>query len=199
MKQNDKLYKTVHWRRLRKTVRLITKMEEINLSPFDLEHIKCYQTYGFELQGKNTVVENTRKRSCFVGNNQYDVFEIPTLDNVGQLYGTFLVLTHNTSYDYWVLCRMEIKENGTKIKPFGFYDVVIEGNEVAVTKKQSSGATDIGEEPRESRNEKFDALGNRKIVYGTSQSNELGRLTGMKNNTEDLKGGKDVPIYKKKK
>ena len=34
MKQNDKLYKTVHWRRLRKIVRLIAEMEEINLNPF---------------------------------------------------------------------------------------------------------------------------------------------------------------------
>ena len=55
MKINNKpqLHKTVHWRRLKSIIRELFKKENIDINEYNIDHITCYSTFGYELKGKN--------------------------------------------------------------------------------------------------------------------------------------------------
>lgn len=197
MQNNEELYKTVHWRSFRTMINTFNKLEtEDNLNDYDLTHVICYQTYGLQLQGNNVKFVTPNGGSCFVGNNEYDVFEIPYKDNIKNINGKYLFAIHNTSFDYWIYGRMTVKNN-ISFEPYGFYDVAINKNQVVVTKKLQNIDTAIGE--LNYNGGSFDNLGARQRAYNIKPSDVVGKQNGIKNNSKTLKGGEKVKIYKKDK
>lgn len=141
IKNKEPLHKTVHYRKLRTILSNIVKIEKnfINPNMFDDKHIICYRTSGDNLVGNNVKFTNIHKsRCCFVGDNEYEVYEIPYINNNQKtpFSGEFLVLCYNVAFGYWLLLRMTerfivsnnvLKEN-IEFYSFGEYEVTNQEN-----------------------------------------------------------------------
>lgn len=199
------LHKTVHWRKMRNLLRILCEYENINYSLYDFESINCRRTYGDLLKGSNITCDiHDKNRSYFVNDNTYDVFEIPKRGKKGQFYGSFLVLIHNTSYDYWLFGKMVCSLNRNEsirlktVKDRYFYDIlghysVCFGEDVSFTKTKRGNRIDFGVASSVFNNG-FD----RKKAYHTNDSEILNKI-GFKNNPNNLVDNKSVKIYKKKR
>jgi len=95
-------HKTVHWRKMKAVIKAFAKYENIDINEYNLNKITCYQSLGDSFHGNNVRFSNAQNASCFVFDNRYDMFEIPSVKNSGKLVGNFMFLAHNTSFDYWV-------------------------------------------------------------------------------------------------
>jgi len=114
---------------------------------YDAFHIKCYNTVGQEMLGKNVINHTKTHRSIFVSDNRYEIFEIPEITNIGIEYGRYLMLIHNTSFDYWVLTDFEITGNTrhtergnyfeefAEFAPYGIYDISLSDRKIFNSKK----------------------------------------------------------------
>ena len=140
-----------------------------------------------------------------MADNYYDFYEIPKKGNEFKPEGQFLFLAHNTSFDYWIFGQMEYSINhgetsrtatlvdSAEFLPYGTYDVVVNGNTHTIQKKRLGKNTDYGFLRPDGL---FDALGVRKKAYRTSASKLLGKITGINQKIDTLKGGDEVKIYK---
>ena len=102
------LHKTTHFRRLRDVITALAKKAKLNISKYNLMNMRCYRCRGKNLHGKNVVTLNaiSKSRSCFVKENDYEIYECPSTTNKEDYVGNFLVVAHNTTFDYWMLILM---------------------------------------------------------------------------------------------
>lgn len=202
------LHKTVHFRRLREVLHLLTEKEGVNLKDYDVNNIRCYQTYGLELKGKNVTVTNVpNSRTCFVSNNKYDMFEIPSVKNKkGSCVGKFLVLIKNVSFNYYMLAELEYKILGTKnghlvdeavFYVYGQYSIESNTKRQFIKKLAAGKNCDFGDSKLQARG--FDSSDFRKSVgYGTSAAKMFAASKHIKVNNLTVVDNSEVKIYKKK-
>lgn len=120
---NIPLYKRVHWRSFRAFLSKLCKQENIDISNFNTNKIMCYETLGDQLKGAN-VKYKPNNLSCWVGDNRYEVYEIPSLQNHERsLSGHFLVFAYNLEFDYWVVAYMD---HGVRTKESKQKNTIIE-------------------------------------------------------------------------
>lgn len=43
------LHETVHWRKMKRIIKLLAAAEDIDIEQYNMNNIKCYRTYGREL------------------------------------------------------------------------------------------------------------------------------------------------------
>ena len=111
------LHKTVHYRRLRETITLISKNCNVDLSKYNLNKIRCYRTNGNDLMGGNcSFVGISPNRSCFVHNNDYEIYECPRTTNKHAFVGKYLLFIKNTSFNYYMLIEMSYSISATNGK-----------------------------------------------------------------------------------
>lgn len=104
------LHKTTHFRRLREAIVALCKKCNIDSSKYNLGRITCYRATGRDLNGKNTITRGTdRNRSCFVEDNSYEIYECPSTTNKEKAIGEFLMIAHNTDFDYWIVTIFKYK------------------------------------------------------------------------------------------
>ena len=199
------LHKTVHWRKMRDLLRILCEYENIDYSLYDFESINCRRTCGDLLEGSNVTCDiHDKSRSYFVDNNKYDIFEVPKRGKKGQYYGSYLVLIHNTSFDFWLFGKMVSSLNRNDsirkraVKDTYFYDMfghnsVVFGDDVSFTKTKRGNAIDYG-----LSSNSYNTYLDRKRSYHTNDSEILNKL-GLRNNPNNLVDNKSVKIYKKKR
>jgi hypothetical protein len=201
------LHKTVHWRRLRDLIQMLCDYEHINCNDYDLQHIVCRKTIGSMLHGHNVSYDMCDNgRSYFVTDNNYEVFEIGKKTNKkNSIYGSFLVLIHNTDFNYWLFGNMKVGLNANKSRATQilsekyFYDILGQYN-VTLSEKPTFRKTRRGDNISfgNAENDLYCGGLGRKQSYNTSDSEILNNL-GVKNKTNNLSGGSTVKIYKKSK
>ena len=199
------LHKTVHWRKMRILLRMLCDYENIDYSSYDFDSINCRLTYGDLMTGTNVDCDiHDKSRSYFVSDNEYNIFEIPKIGKKGQYYGSFLVLIHNTSFDYWMFGKMvcslnkneSIRTKSVKDKYFydifGHYSVSFDGK-VFLTKTKRGNNIDLG-----LKSKSYCTYFDRKRSYHTNDSKILNKI-GFKNNPNNLVDNKSVKIYNKRR
>ena len=115
------LHKATHFRRLRAVINAMAKKANVNISKYNLENMTCYRTNGENMLGKNTELRNFKNvYSCFVADNDYEIYECPNFRNKEKGIGNFLMIAHNTSFNYWMMIIMDykvtVKNNKTYVK-----------------------------------------------------------------------------------
>lgn len=200
------LHKTVHWRNLRNIIEegfchvFGNKDGKTIINSCDLKNITCYRCRGIDLHGKNVKFVGYPGRHCFVDDNSYEIFEIKTRLSSKDYDESYYVFAHNVSFDYWIICRMEIKnqvQNGKyfrNVKYCPFYDGAITFN---------SGHYVFAEEASEYNCKRgkmitdryFDQDGARASAYGTTYTKYLKDHYGHQKTIVDKSS---VKIYKKK-
>ena len=115
-KYTTPLHKTTHFRRLREVIKELTKKAKIDVTKYNLEKITCYRSEGTSLMGKNVrTLKAQRDRCCFVWDNDYEIYECPRTTNKLPDIGEFLMIAHNTDFDYWMVVilnyNLETKQN----------------------------------------------------------------------------------------
>lgn len=199
------LHKTVHWRRLRDLIQMLCDYEHINSSNYDLQNINCRRTVGNLLHGHNVSYDMCDSgRSYFVTDNNYEVFEAPSKTNKkNSVYGSFLVLIHNTDFGYWMFGTMKVSLNKEKslsskilsekyfYNIFGHYNVTLSDNPT-FRKTRRGDNISFGD----AENNLYCGCLGRKQSYHTSDSEILNKL-GVNNNAHRVSGGDTVKIYKK--
>lgn len=203
-KNKSPLHRRTHWRNLREIITEIAVYEGINISAYDFDNGVCYECSGDELKGKNVTFATSENRSCWIGDNDYEMYEFPKLGNAQRPgFGSFIYLSHDTDYDYWtfgILQAMKSKRkyNADKvintssaqycINPLGTYTVTYGHGDNSVKKifdgYDSMFGLDVG------RYDLFDQFGTRRRAYGGRRKKSKKPITEKSNN---------VKIYKKKK
>ncbi|MGI6758316.1 MAG: hypothetical protein ACOX40_00755 [Bacilli bacterium] len=89
------LHKRAHFRRTREVIKQLAKYENINIADYDLFSMRVFETIGQTYKGRNVRYNTVNGDSCWVADNRYDVFEVPSKRNKkGSPYGEFLYFTH---------------------------------------------------------------------------------------------------------
>lgn len=163
---------------------------------------------GRELQGKNVKFHTRTKKSCWVLENHYDVYEAPIYGNEYKVEGKYFFGAHNTDYDYWIFGLMEYridkKMSASKMTvvdkaeflPYGSYDIGVEHGKHIIRKKTLGKNTYFSSIDLVGT---FDKLSSRKRAYKTSTARILGRMIGIKSDVTTVKGGEKVKVYNKNK
>lgn len=199
------LHTRTHWRRLRELLNMLCVYENINYNDYDTKNIVCRETSGSLLHGKNVKCDMCGSgRSYFVSDNTYDVYEIPSKRNEkGFPYGTFLVLIHNTSFDYWLFGTLKCdllrsKTLSTKTVTDKYFYDIFGHYTISMTDKPQFRKTRRGDSIDYGDNNLSvycSGLG-RKKSYRTSDSQILTRI-GVTNDTKRISDTDTVKIYKK--
>lgn len=124
------------------------------------------------------------------------------------LYGEFLYLTHNTSFDYWIFGEMSYKIDYGKtnynktlyetvsFRPFGAYSVYDENDIISIKKTVSGRYLTYGGKLGD-KNMSFDPIGTRKKAYSTSSKRETQKII-KKDHNSNTNNQNSVKIYKEK-
>lgn len=84
---------------------------------FDVGHIRCYPARGCELDGARCFGKGIPSGTSWaVFNNDYDVYEIPSIHNNNKEHpelGEFFVLAHNLTFGGWIASVLSVSCNST--------------------------------------------------------------------------------------
>lgn len=127
------------------------------------------------------------------------MYEAPLMGQTG-IEGKFLIVAHNTSFNYWIVTLMEdtIKGQSEKVHftVLGKYSISTNGNSVIISKELIGSKVDCGDN---SLGSFFDPWNGRRKAYGTNRSEIIAKNNKIKNNLNNVKDTKKVKIYKKRK
>jgi len=214
MKNNNvPLNARVHYRRTKEIITAVGNYEGIKLDAFDLNHITCYATLGDNLKGNTVSYSNSSTHeSCWVSDNQYEIFEVPAKNNFNKynFCGSFLFLAHDIDYDYWLFGTLKdtINYSETKKKKdlvenvsyyvYGKYQISIGQNSSShiINKKLSGKLVNYGatycEDPM------FDNFGTRKLAFSKkSNSQVLSEIIGNQGSNKNIVDSTAVKKYTK--
>jgi hypothetical protein len=211
-KDNLPLHRTLHYRKIRRLVSLLCKAEELNKEDYDLFNMRAYSCYGDTLNGKNVIYEVAAGTNCspFVGDNLYDVIEIPAKENKEPYTGDYLLLVQNKDFDYWMFLEMYHKfdiyttratnriHESVRMIPQGKYSISFDKNSVITVSKEERGFNcNFG--GNRFRSEFFDQMNKRKQAYGLSAVDILNKICKREKNIPgSFVDNRAVKIYKKK-
>jgi len=205
------LHKRTHFRRTREIMTEIGKYEGFNMNDYDLFNIRAYETVGENLKGKNVSYNIQGGYSCWVKDNKYEMFEVPSKSNrKGSPYGEFLFLAYNKSFQYYLFGYMTVNldSNETRrtkhivedvyFKNHGKFDITFSNNDNHIHKVEYGSKFDPGVQSDE-HNFEFDSYNSRKISYGTNKYKILNSLGISTIDPSKMVGKNAVEVYKKKK
>lgn len=204
-KNKSPLHRRTHWRNLREIITEIAVYEGINISAYDFDNGVCYECSGDELKGKNVTFATSEDRSCWISDNDYEIYEFPKLGNAqGSSLGRFLYISHDTDYDYWTFGILQAAKSKRQycadkaintssaqyyINPLGTYTVTYGHGDNRVKKIFDGYDSMLGFNA--GRYGLFDQFGTRKCAYnGRKRKKSKKPITEKSNN---------VKIYKKRK
>jgi len=201
-----------HFRRIREVISEIAKCENINILNYDLCDIQAYDTMGENLKGKNVSYNTEGNYSCWVGNNNYEMFEVPAKGNRKKSpYGDFLFLAINKNYDYYLFGSMVValdEYQSTMLhsvietvcyKPYGKYSIVFTDSENYIV-QQEYGYKFIPGVRSDEHNFSYDSYNTRKKYGYNTSEHEILESLGVNNlKTNKLVSSDAVPIYKHNK
>lgn len=210
MSKDIPLYKRAHFRRIKEILIELADYEGYSINNYNIDKITAYETMGVDLRGKNVRYNIEGNDSCFVGDNKYDVYEVPSKRNkIGSPYGEFLYLIFNRSFDYYLFGKLEVKLDAAKsraskqltesvfYKNHGKFDIIFQNGENHITKIEYGSSFNPGrnssEEPAN-----FDSYNSRKKGYRTSRHKLLAELGVGNINGDKLKSKGAVKIYNNK-
>lgn len=205
------LHKRAHYRRTREVITEIAKHEKVQIRNYDLFNMRVFDTFGESLIGHNVSYNTPNDQSCFVEDNQYDVFEVPHKDNKNMWpYGKFLVLIFNSSFDYYFFGEMTVNldreesirnrfpEEHYHYKMYGRYTIVFETNKNFVTKTHHIKDWTVGYNSNE-MNYVADGWSVRKKSYKLNNHEILKRIGLQTTQQRKVVDKKPVDVYKKNK
>lgn len=204
------LHKTTHFRRLREVIVALTRKCNINVNDYDLFRITCYCARGLNLMGNNVTFSNSSlNRCCFVSDNSYEIYECPKKTNKHKYVGNYLVIAHNTSFDYWIVTIMNYKISVDKYSPVDKVvylpkycaNVVYKRDKISIIPIEDlvdnrNAVFERGFNLGKTEKFAFDLDGSRSTAYQYTKHKYV--LETKKNNNEVLSTDKAVTIYKKK-
>ena len=183
------LAQRTHWRRLKELLSFLSKIEKVQLSDYNSNNICCYSCLGDELTGVNVKFQTVGGMSCWVSDNSYDVYEVPSYTNTTKMCGDFLFLAHNTSFDYWLFGEMTYRISTAKTAsnkvlyetayyvPYGTYTVFDEYELLTVKKTVVGKHVTYGGHYGDKKFS-FDHLDRRRRAYGSSAKKETQKILG---------------------
>jgi hypothetical protein len=211
---SEPLHKRTHFRKIREVIIELAKYEGFNPREYDLYKMAVYETVGENLKGKNVSYNIKNGYSCWVKDNKYDIFEVPSIYNEqGSPYGNFLFLAYNRSFNYYLFGYMEVSLNKSEtirtryvsesvfFKNHGKYDIIFETHDNHINKVEYGSNFDPGVESSE-HNFDFDSYNTRKKAYRTDRYKIIKKIDPNFRGTSDpnkVVGKKAVSIYNKNK
>jgi hypothetical protein len=208
----EPLHKRTHFRKIREVIIELAKYEGFNPNNYDLFKMTVYETIGENLKGKNVTYNIEGDASCWVKDNKYDMFEVPSLWNEkGSPYGEFLFLAYNRSFQYYLFGQMktELNEYETKrskylsesvhFKNHGKFDIVFEKFDNHITKVEYGSKFDPGVQSSD-HNFDFDSYNTRKMAYKTDRYKILKKIDPSFRGTSDpskISGKDKVKVFNK--
>ena len=212
MSKDIPLHKRTHFRRIREVIKELGEYEGYDMNYYDLMNIRAYDTIGESLKGRNVSHNIKNNRSCWVADNQYDIFEVPNKRNKeGSPYGNFLYLAFNKSFQYFIFGEVNVSldiekskhekriiEN-VQFKNSGKYDITFEqGSSENHIHKAETGKTFDPGEASNTFNYDFDKYNSRKIAYKTDKYKILSSIGIKTLDPGKIVGDNQVIIYKDK-
>jgi len=211
--RNNKTAENTHWRTLKGLTKSLSNIENVNISSYNLDDVYCYQTLGSEMQGSNVTYFANENYSCFVGDNTYDIYEVPLKRQSSNktllpIEGKKLCLAYNKDYNYWLFSEMEYYINNDSVKStsmfsdsasfsiYGSYLVNFIDNDFNISKKYSGDICTFGT-TSSTRSSLFDSLGTRKAAYQTSEAELVSTILGTNFKEKPIIDKHKVKIYKK--
>lgn len=188
----------------------LAKNEGVDISKYDLMNMRAYYAVGHTLKGYNVSYNIRDGFSCWVLDNLYEVYEVPSKTNNESMYGQYLLFAHNTNYDYYIFGKMRVSLNkdesinrkrlveNVHFHNFGRYEVTFGPNNV-VRKKDNGNSFNPGSKSS-SHNFGFDSFNERKKAYNTSVYKILSSFDkdfAKHANQDRLNGKEATKIYKK--
>jgi hypothetical protein len=208
------LHKRVHFRRIREIITEIAKYENYNPEDYDMFKMTVYETVGQNLKGKNVSYNIQGGNSCWVLDNKYDIFEVPSNWNKkGSPYGEFLFLAYNKSFQYYLFGYMKVELDkqasisrryiveDVYFKSHGKFDIIFEKYDNHITKVEYGSKFDPGVSSNEHTFD-FDSFNTRKMAYHTDKYKILSSIDPSFRGTGDrykVTGKQAVKVYKKNK
>lgn len=214
--RNNKTSDNTHWRTFRGLAQSLCKIENIDISSYNFDDAYCYRTLGSEMQGSNVSYFTNKEYSCFVGDNKYDIYEVPSKSSSSDksllpIEGEKLCFAYNENYKYWLFTDMEYYIDNDAVKntlafsdsasfsPYGVYfvDTTLDGS-FKISKKYSGVNCDFGTIGSK-RATTFDSIGSRKSAYKTSENKIVNHILGIKSKKNAIIGKQKTKVYKKSK
>jgi hypothetical protein len=209
----EALHKRAHFRRIREVMIEIAKYEKFDTRDFNFFKIRAYSTVGQNLKGKNVAYNIKDSASCWVYDNKYDFFEVPSNSNQeGWPYGEFLFLAYNKSFQYYLFGIMTVElDRGRTIstryvtervhfKNHGKFFITFEQYDNNIHKSEYGSDFDPGV-PSDEHTFDFDSFNSRKIAYNLNSYKIIGKIDPSFKGTSDpnkIAGKNKVAIYNKK-
>jgi hypothetical protein len=211
MSKDVSLHQRAHFRRIREAITEIAEYEGIDIGRYDLFNMSVYETDGENMKGKNVGYNISNGFSCWVRDNRYEVFEVPSKNNFpGSPYGEFVFFAYNSSFDYYLFGKLSIsldKEETIKtryisedvfFKLYGKYDITFDQRSNHIHKVQNGNSFDAG--VRSSAHTfDFDSYNNRKRAYKADKYKILSALGVKGAQSGKLVGSNPVKVYRRKK
>jgi hypothetical protein len=210
MSKDNSLHNKTHFKRTREVIAEMSKNEGIDISEYDTSRIKVYETIGQTLRGKNVRYNIDGGYSCWVGDNKYHIFEVPSFSNeTGSPYGEFVYLAYNVSYDYYLFGQMQVMLDESRTIStkhvsekayfinYGKYSITFQNRDNHIRRVEKGKSFDPGTRSDETSYE-FDSYNSRKQAYGLDRYKILKSLGITNLNSGKLSGEDNVKIYKKK-
>jgi hypothetical protein len=211
MSKDIPLYKRAHFRRIKEVLDEIADHEGYNINNYNIDKIAAYDTMGVNLRGRNVSYNVRDGYSCWVGDNKYEIYEVPSKRNkIGSPYGDFLYLAYNKSFDYYLFGKLEVSLNASAsraskqinetvhYKNHGKYDIIFQQGENHIKKIEYGSDFDPGRQSSE-ESANFDSYNSRKQAYRTSKHKILADLGVSNINANKISGNDAVKIYNKPK
>jgi len=213
MSKDTPLHKRTHFRRIREIITELSNYEGFNINSYDLFHIKAYETVGQNLKGKNVKYNIDNGYSCWVGDNRYEVFEVPAKSNrENSPYGEFIYLAYNKSFQYYLFGKMQVELDVSTSKSnrfvnedvyfrnYGKYSIVFgtRANDNSINKDEYGSKFDPGSHSSE-HNFDFDTYNSRKIAYKTNKYKILESIGVRGLDSGKIVGSDVVKVYNKDK
>ena len=147
--------------------------------------------------------------ACWVDDNHYEVFEVPSKFNTYPGYGKFLFLSHNKDFNYWTFGEMKFKLNYNKTKnststhdtayyiPYGAYTFGDENNPNSLRKTVLGKNLTYG--GKSTKVVMFDSCNNRKSAHNAIESRTVDQVNKTNNQfKKSINKNTNVRIYKRK-
>jgi len=206
------LHKRTHFRKIREVMNEIARYEGFNIHDYDFFNMTVYETVGENLKGKNVSYNINGGGSCWVKDNHYDIFEVPSKSNKPKWpYGEFIFLAYNRSFKYYLFGKISINLNKSEtirtryvsesihVKNHGKFDIIFEKYDNHITKVEYGSEFDPGVQSSE-HNFDFDSYNTRKKAYRTDRYKIIKAIDPSFKGTSDpnkISGKDKVKVFNK--
>lgn len=156
------------------------------------------------MQGSNVNYDTFNNYSCWVPNNDYDMYEVPLYGDERSPIGEYLFLTHNTNFDYWCFGKLTCYTDcggyiAADFVPYGKYTVFGSGRNISLRKDMRGYDLILGGKTGR-KHHHFDEVGVRRRAYNCKNKYKAELETKEKFETRyEIRSDKNRAIVRKYK